>query len=334
MGVNTTRRKKGGSINLSCDTILSPEFYKKIMPSLTFGDGPHMKELSHAHPPNKWKKTISAQGVVDLQPTEVWGEDGIPKDLFGKLSNAMTKLKENKLPIWLVGCSKEAQLLMRLIASYVKTALHKSGYENTGDYAIFFVSYDAKGWIPHRDRDALKNALEPDGLPNYITAWMPITNATPKSSCLYFIPRMHDITYETDEEDYMTKIFTTYESYQNILSLPMTPGGLICFTSRVIHWGSKPLQPLKGEKPVYEPRQAVSITIANNKFEKPSLSRKGAIEYPTFLESVVLATSLALRYNHQNPISTEHANCFKKIITDNIDILDTDYKAVIEQCLS
>jgi len=332
MSRGSTRRKNAAQINLTCEQLLSAEFYKKIMPSLTFGDGAHINNLPHAHPPKSWKPTVCEQGVIDLQPVDVWGTHGYPKELFTKLSHALTRLKLYNLPIWLIGCSKEAQLLMRLIGAYVKAAVNKPGYENTGDYAIFHINTDAKGWVPHRDRDELENALEPDGLPNYITAWMPITDATPKSSCLYFIPRMYDSTYDNRDggDEYMKKLFATDEFYQNILSLPMTTGGLLCFTSRIIHWGSKPLPPIKGSKVKYTPRQAISITVANRKFEKVALAREGASEFPTFLESVLLAISQALRYNHQNPISKEHQNCFKKILKNNLDSFETAHRKIIE----
>jgi hypothetical protein len=305
------------------------------MPMLTFGDGAHINNLTHAHPPKSWKPTISEQGVIDLQAVDVWGTHGYPKELFTKLSHALTRLTLYNLPISLIGCSKEAQLLMRLMGGYVKAAINKPGYENTGDYAMFHINTDAKGWIAHRDRDELKNALEPDGLPNYITAWMPITDATPKSSCLYFIPRMYDSTYDNSNgaDEYMNKIFSTNESYQNILSLPMTTGGLLCFTSRTIHWGSKPLPPIKGSKVKYAPRQAISIAVANRKFEKVALAREGAVEFPTFLESVLLAISQALRYNHQSPLSKEHQNCFKKILKNNIDMFESEYQSTIESFL-
>jgi len=302
------------------------------MPMLTFGDGEHMKDLRHREPPKGWKPTISEQGVIDLEPVDVWGTHGYPKELFTKLSRALHSLKDKNIPIWLVACSKEAQLLMRLMGGYVKAAINKPGYENTGDYAMFHINTDAKGWIAHRDRDELENALEPDGLPNYITAWMPITDATPKSSCLYFIPRMYDSTYDNRNgaDEYMNKIFTTNESYQNILSVPMTTGGLLSFTSRTVHWGSKPLPPIKGSKVKYAPRQAFSIAVANRKFEKGALAREGAVEFPTFLESVLLAISQALRYNHQSPLSKEHQNCFKKILKNNLDAFETEYSKMIK----
>ena len=303
---------------------------------LTFGEGAHLKELEHAEAPKMWKPTITQQGVVDLQPEHVWGKRGYPKELFTKLSLGLHALKNNDLPIWFIACSKEAQLLMRLIADYVKRAINKPGYEYVGDYGIFHINSDSKGWVPHRDNDSVRGALDSDGFPAYITAWMPLTPATTKSSCMYYIPRMHDPSYETGEagEDYFSKVFDDPSDYQHILSLPMIPGGLVCHSARTIHWGSKPLPPLKGRKPEYESRQAISVGVARTKFQGIPLVREGAMEYPTFLESVVFALSHALRYNHQSPVHAPHLKCFKKIVKHNIDMFGEEGQSTLEDALS
>jgi hypothetical protein len=305
------------------------------MPSLTFGDGAHIHNLSHAHPPKKWKPSISARGVVDLQPAEVWGEHGVPKELFAKLSSALHSLQRNNMPIWFIACSKEAQLIMRLIAQYIKIAVNRPGYEYVGDYGLFNVHPNARGWTPHRDNDSPENALEPDGLPNYITAWMPLTEATTKSSCMYYIPRMYDPKYETGGvgEEYFDTIFKDNGDYQNILSLPMIPGGLVCHSSRTVHWGSRPLPPLHGEKPEYENRQAISVGVAHKKLQTVPLRRKGAMEYPTFVEAVVLAISHAMRYMHHVEITEAQKKCFRIVLKEHIELFSDDHQETIDEVL-
>jgi hypothetical protein len=161
----------------------------------------------------------------------------------------------------------------------------------------------------------------------YITAWMPITNATTLNSCLYFIPKAHDPTYEKDKrKSYMDVIFDGTSGYQNILALPVKAGGLLSFSSRTVHWGSSPLPPVLGEKRKHSNRYAISFAVAREKFEKQPLARKGATEHPTFIESVVVTASLCLRYHHNLPISPEHKKCFNKVIKENMHLFETDYK--------
>jgi hypothetical protein len=64
-----------------------------------------------------------------------------------------------------------------------------------GPYAVVpdFWAWDVdpartdSGWAPHRDRGAV--SLFPDGSPKSLTVWLPLTPATPLSSCMYVVPR-------------------------------------------------------------------------------------------------------------------------------------------------
>jgi len=67
----------------------------------------------------------------------------------------------------------------------------------------------------------------------------------------------------------LSVIFSKIEAFQEIRSLPCKPGGLICFSHRLMHWGSKP-DPHAGAPP----RAALSFAAASNDFEKPYLDRK------------------------------------------------------------
>ena len=54
-----------------------------------------------------------------------------------------------------------------------------------------------KGWPPHRDRgeDAAAAAFKQDGMPDYCTTWISLTDATVTNSCLYVVPSKHDPGY-------------------------------------------------------------------------------------------------------------------------------------------
>ena len=330
----THTRKKATKANdrmaLTYENITDINYFRRILPFLTFEEKETIPDISHLNPDKEWKHVLNKQGVVRSYPNEVWGEDGIPNNLFRKLVRGIDRLKELNLPIALIAVSKELQSLMRAVAKFVQHGMGGS-YKYIADYAIFRVGLDAKGWPPHRDRDAWENALDAHGNPMYITAWMPITNSTTLNSCLYFVPRIHDPTYEKDRrKSYMEVLFDGsdgYKAYQNIVALPVNAGGLISFSSRTVHWGSTPLPPVKGEKRKHSNRYAISFAVAREKFESQPLARKGATEYPTFIESVVVTASLCLRYNHNLPILPEHKKCFNKIIKENMHLFKTDYKA-------
>ena len=107
-----------------------------------------------------------------------------------------------------------------------------------GPYAVVpdFWAWDVdahrgeSGWAPHRDRGAV--SLFPDGSPKSLTVWIPLTPATPLSSCMYIVPRGGDPTYGTAEEG--DQRFAP----QGIRALPALPGDVLIWNQAVIHWGS------------------------------------------------------------------------------------------------
>jgi hypothetical protein len=89
------------------------------------------------------------------------------------------------------------------------------------------------------------------------------------------------------------------------------------------------LPPVVGGKRKHSNRYAISIAVAREEFEKQPLARKGATEYPTFIEAVVLAASVSLRYTHHIPIPTEHKKCLKKVVKKHMDLFETEYSTTL-----
>ena len=111
------------------------------------------------------------------------------------------------------------------------------------------------GWAPHRDRGRV--SLLPDGSPKSLTVWLPLTPATPLSSCMYVVPAGVDPTYATDNEDQHTF------DYQSIRALPAMPGDFIIWNQALLHWGSK-ASPLA-------PESRVSIAVQFERADQPPM---------------------------------------------------------------
>lgn len=107
------------------------------------------------------------------------------------------------------------------------------GYAMLPDFWVWNV--DPKkgdaGWTPHRDKGA--GTLRPDGMPNSITCWIPLTDATPLNSCMYIVPARHDPTYGTAREGEWRF------DLPSIRALPAKPGDAFIWNQAVLHWGSK-----------------------------------------------------------------------------------------------
>ena len=131
------------------------------------------------------------------------------------------------------------------------------------------------GWAPHRDRSEASQredkGFRADETPKYTTVWVALSEANHENSCLSVIPKGVDPGYTDGDGEInpLSVIFSKIEAFQEIRSLPCKPGGLICFSHRLMHWGSKP-DPHSGAPP----RAALSFAAASNDFEKPYLDRK------------------------------------------------------------
>lgn len=92
-------------------------------------------------------------------------------------------------------------------------------------------SRQQSGWPPHRDRG--HHSLNPDGSPKSITVWLPLSTATPMSSCIYILPADCDPTYGTASDAQFTIDLTM------IRALPAVPGDYLIWNQAVLHWGSR-----------------------------------------------------------------------------------------------
>lgn len=87
------------------------------------------------------------------------------------------------------------------------------------------------GWAPHRDKGSA--TLRADGMPNSITVWIPLTDASPLNSCMYVVPARHDPTYGTAREGEWRF------DLPSIRALPAKPGDVLIWNQALLHWGSK-----------------------------------------------------------------------------------------------
>jgi hypothetical protein len=147
------------------------------------------------------------------------------------LAQTVRDLTAAKLPPVLAFVYDEFWAPFRALAPVFKLLL--------GDYAMlpdmWVWDIDPKagdaGWTPHRDKGHV--TLAPDRSPNSLTAWIPLTPATPLNSCMYVVPAMLDPTYGTPREgEWKFEL-------GSIRALPAQPGDFLMWTQALLHWGSK-----------------------------------------------------------------------------------------------
>ena len=88
----------------------------------------------------------------------------------------------------------------------------------------------ASGWPPHRDRYI--NTLRDDGMPQCITIWAPLSDATPLNGCMSIVPAHLDSDYRNFSKDLVAK-----PELQTIRALPAPAGSILLWNHRLLHWG-------------------------------------------------------------------------------------------------
>jgi len=160
------------------------------------------------------------------------------------------------------------------------------------------------GWPPHRDRGSNKSAINgfrEDGSPRYITLWVPMTDATPQTSCLMIVPRRRDPGYRWGDRggSEISYIFRRPEDLQYIRSLPLATGGILAFNHRLFHWGSA------ADPRATTPRVSIAFTATDPGFEAPCFADPRAVlPLPALGVRLALAGAQALRYYGNDQIVT------------------------------
>lgn len=97
-------------------------------------------------------------------------------------------------------------------------------------------SNEAAGWKAHRDRP---HSRDPDGRPQSLTLWLPLTDTTPLNGCMYLLPAHLDPDIAARRFDGRAAERFTLETLQNIRALPASAGSLLSWHQEVLHWGSR-----------------------------------------------------------------------------------------------
>ncbi|MGE3477226.1 MAG: phytanoyl-CoA dioxygenase family protein [Rhodospirillaceae bacterium] len=176
------------------------------------------------------------------------------------------------------------------------------GYAILPDFWVWNVDPQKgdSGWTPHRDKGGA--TLRPDGSPNSITVWIPLTEATPLTSCMYVVPARHDPTYGTNREgEWRFEL-------PSIRALPAKPGDVLAWNQAVLHWGSKS-SPLATES-------RVSMAVEFQRTDVPPMNPpllKPAQLMP-FDQRLKLIAKQVLQYRHMYKVAPELEQLMMKLV--------------------
>ena len=92
------------------------------------------------------------------------------------------------------------------------------------------IAADSAGWTPHRDRGS--NTFHNDGLPNAMTVWIALSEATPLNGCIYVLPANRDPNYRKFVSEDLTDL-----NLQDIRALSAPAGSILMWDQQLLHWG-------------------------------------------------------------------------------------------------
>lgn len=155
------------------------------------------------------------------------------------------------------------------------------------------------GWRPHRDRS--QAALFDDGSPRAFTLWLPLTDATPDTSCMYVVPAQRDATYGKG------RIEGWQPALADIRALPAAAGSALGWTQELLHWGSS-AHPR-------ETRVRISVAMEFQSAQTPPFNQPlmPAGQLPSFAMRLQLIGKQILQYRHMYPLSDAVADLAQRL---------------------
>ena len=156
------------------------------------------------------------------------------------------------------------------------------------------------GWKPHRDKG--RRSLATDGSPLSLTVWMPLSDATPLTSCMYLVPANLDPTYNTpNEREWRFEV-------ASIRALPGKPGDFLCWNQAVLHWGSK------SSRFAPHPRLSMALEFQRGDvppFNKPLLPPFAPLSFDMRLK---LVAKQVIQYRHMYPLAERFGELAAKLL--------------------
>lgn len=214
---------------MNSETVLNHAFWQNCVPSLT---------LSANLTPSFERVTFGAEEL--LAASDELREDAyhitrpiIPKSIRKSLIDGIDQMVSSGLDATWALMFDEFWLMYSTVSKLISHLLGPDYCHVTGNY-VFIVqnSDDATGWGVHRDLP-FRRSINSDGMPEIMSCWVALTDATPLNSCLYCVPGSRDENYPLNLTDHSVR------NLSDIRCLTVEAGQIIVLNHSLLHWGSR-----------------------------------------------------------------------------------------------
>lgn len=221
------------------------------------------------------RESLLRDGYFDLPPV-------VPEADVDALRDAVLAVRDAGLPPVFVFAYAPAWHVFLRLAALWEGALGGEVVAAPNLWA-WVVSPGERGWPPHQDRPGSR-PLSARGEPLVITAWIPLTPATPLTGCIYLAPT----SYYAGDDGFAVPP-------QDVRAVPAPPGAVLAWHPRVIHWG--------GRAAPHAPNPRVALSLELQRADVPPFGprvyRRDAL--PDLRARLGIVAEMLLTYAHQVP---------------------------------
>lgn len=226
--------------------IEDPDFWRRLNPHLTISEDPMEPRVRPLDFPSEQAEFhaqfMQEEGYLQTPPVFDAAE-------LEPLRLAVERVVAEDLPSGMVWLYDECYMFMARIASILEPMLGPSPILLPKDFWMFYVPPGSVGrtgfgaYGLHRDYYVDPGFVE-GKRPSVVNAWIPFTDVTTLDSCMYVVHPDGDPDFWTLKQEIRRDELTLTD----IRALPTPAGGVIAFSSRVTHWGSRSSRHAKGPR--------------------------------------------------------------------------------------
>ena len=243
----------------------------------------------------------------------------IPPGLPALLDRGIMRLRQLGHAPSAIAIFDEAWQLAHAVSGLCASATGNAPH--LGDWMAFCVTPSSHAFAgPHRDKpNAGDESFAADGAPLYETVWISLSEATPENSCLYFLAADRDAGYRA-AGDALVAALPSPASWPDITAQPCSAGGVLCFSHRLLHWGSTPTS---GAASTH--RTALSFAMAAPSFVAPYFDAALYAPYPPLGLRVSLRAGQAIVYHSQAPVTKNQLALDRRTFARGRDFFSEEY---------
>jgi len=275
-----------------------PKYWKKLNPGLSIGS----KAKASRWKPGTFSDSETKRITESLITEAYFLLPGfLSKSRYKKMHAAVINVRNAGWPVPFVFLYDVFWETPRRLAPLLGDLLGDD-FRMLPDFWAWFIDHTMGGigWRRHRDRNA--DCLDEQGLPESMTIWVALSDATADNGCIHCLPASKDPRYRIDFSE--LKI----ERPQDIRPLEGAAGTLFGWNQVLLHWGGRSSPSAKNSRVSFAYEfQRKNVPAHNLPLLDPQTP-------PEFSQRLALIAKQVLQYQHMHLISDEISDIAEELV--------------------